>query len=280
MLNIKLNDLVTNVFLPYNFGGLLIKEIQEWNPDLNRIADDEIKHAVSVRLDDLAEFYEKIGATSSKSKTIRINQRLREYLSYWDIYILLFELGDQFRDELKDWQAILLSTDESALYADGKRDRYGDDVLRAFPSASLHAAEACKCYALNRWTACTYHCIGVIECGIKALCKELNAEVDFEKSELTWEKMINAIEKQLTPQRDGSSGVIKPAPRKVSHPDSWHQDEGFFRAIIAELRSIQRGFRNPTMHFRIVYPSDRDQAQALLTSSASFLRLLSRKVRE
>lgn len=280
MRDIALYDLASFVTRPYTIGENLMKQLQEWKVDTNGAADEVYKQHLAELLDDLAKFYETIGVPSSTRMALRLKKRLDEYLSYRDIYISLSQLGDGFRDELKDRQAILLDNDESGLYVDGERDRYGDDVLLAFPSASLHAAEACKCYALNRWTACTYHCIGVIECGIKALCNALDAEVDFEKSELTWEKMINAIEKQLTPQRDGSSGVIKPAPRKVSHPDSWHQDEGFFRAIIAELRSIQRGFRNPTMHFRIVYQSDRDQARALLDSSASFLRHLSRKVRE
>lgn len=225
-------------------------------------------------IDDARGFFQDIEAEMSRKHAQRICLFLDENITYLELLSHIQSLRSTFFDEIDGWKVIVLNEKEALIYDHGERLEFGSEVAVAFPSARHAMAEACRCYALSSWSACEYHCIGVIEIGFKALCRELAVTIDLDARDCDWGKMINAVESQIR-----AKGHV-PAPRKTSHPSTWGEDEQFFNGCLTDLASVQKALRNPTMHFRKLMAPDQTESRRVLTQSGFFMRHLAQKIKE
>jgi hypothetical protein len=141
-----------------------------------------------------------------------------------------------------------------------KEPLFGQSVFDAFPSLIDEIAEAGKCLALDRNTACVFHLMRVMEGGLKLLSKKL--EIPYAPS---WESHIKQITAKVAAQHK-TKGI------------KWKKDEAFFKDVLGDLTSVKMAWRNPTMH--IVKSYDSKQAENVLNAVGSFMRHLATRLKE
>ncbi len=139
-------------------------------------------------------------------------------------------------------------------------------ALTAFPSAKHDAVEASRCYAVGCYTACVFHCMGVLQSGLYAMAIEL--KVSFKHSiELTeWNAVISGIESQIEPIRH--------------RPKTDERDEilTFFSGCAAQFRYFKDAWRNHVAHMRKDYGAG--EAWQTMGHVLDFMKLLSTRLHE
>ena len=143
---------------------------------------------------------------------------------------------------------------------DSLADAIRSNVSTSFPTASFDIAEAGKCLALGRNTACVFHLMRVVEIGLKALGRELEAPIEGIDS---WEdilrKLRDALKLRLFDKR--------PDPSKQ-----------YFDSLIGYLYAIKTAWRNPTMHIGAKY--DEEEAAGIFNAVKIFMRTAAEKLND
>ncbi len=136
----------------------------------------------------------------------------------------------------------------------------------AFPSARYDMEEACRCHALGRYTACVYHCMGILQCGLYALAADLQVAFSYSIELAEWSAVITSIETKIKPFREG--------PRS----DKKDADLSFYSECASQFRYFKDAWRNHVGHSREVY--DRDQAHSALIHVRDFIEKRSLRIKE
>jgi HEPN domain-containing protein len=75
---------------------------------------------------------------------------------------------------------------------------FGSEVAKAFQSTDYDAREAAQSYAVGRYTACVFHCMRVLEHGLRALANDVNRTFDRQQ----WKNIIDEIESEIVKIRE------------------------------------------------------------------------------
>jgi hypothetical protein len=145
------------------------------------------------------------------------------------------------------------------------RELFGDEVVGSFPSSLRDIEDASKTLAYGQGTACVFHLMRVLECGLRALAVSLNDSRINPKTNPSWENILSKCDEELQ----------KPLAKRSAE---WKTDEPFFSSATANLRAVKDAWRNPTMHVEIFY--DPEMAKDVWHSSRAFMRHLATKLRE
>lgn len=128
---------------------------------------------------------------------------------------------------------------------------FGIEVDKAFREAADDIEAAGKCLALRQGTACVFHCMRVLELGLKELGSVLG--IPYAPS---WESYIKQIAGKIEEKHKRKGKV-------------WRRDESLFRDLLGDLQSIKLAWRNPTMH--IVRKYAPDEAEEVFRASRRFM---------
>ena len=156
----------------------------------------------------------------------------------------LLAIHNLLRDELSEGQALK----HRVQYLNAKEPLFGLEVHACFGAAIDDIEEAGNCLATDNGTAAVFHLMRVMECGLKALGKELG--IPYAPS---WESYINQTPH---PKR----------PRKVK------KNLKFYKEILGDLQSVKFVWRNPTMHIDRKYSPD--EAEEIFKSVRRFMQRL------
>lgn len=189
--------------------------------------------------------------------------QINESLQYEDLKSALNELANTVRRELLCATVLCLNPKRSEFY-DGK-NLFGDEVATNFPSTAFDIVEAGNCLATERSTAVVFHLVRVLEVGLRALGKTLNAPHLDANRNPTWESILTRCDAELK------------KPRKDRSPD-WQANEDFYTEATARLRSVKDAWRNPTMHVDKKYTPD--EAQDIYNAARTFMRHLASRLQE
>ena len=166
------------------------------------------------------------------------------------------DLESRIIDELKYTTCFALEGKAEEFY---RADQlFGSKVADRFPEAGEDIAEAGKCLALDRGTACVMHLQRVLECGLDALGKAVGVV----KPMRDWGKYVEEIAKELE-RSFKASGARTP-------------DEQFYAESYVTFDAIRRAWRNPSMHVEKTHTPD--QAEAIFVSSKSFMQHLATRL--
>jgi hypothetical protein len=135
---------------------------------------------------------------------------------------------------------------------------FGQPVVDAFPDAARDVAAACRCYALDEWTATVFHCMRVLEHGLKWMAGRFN--VPFETD--SWHKVIRAIEDEIHVLRNKNG---------LTQMD--RDDITFYSDAAAQFRYFKDAWRNHVSHAREHY--DEREAIKVLSHVGEFMQHLS-----
>jgi hypothetical protein len=94
----------------------------------------------------------------------------------------------------------------------------GIETLLQFPSVEWEATEAASCYALERYTACIFHLMRVLEYGLASLASALSVTI----TNPNWHQILKACEDQIK--------------TLSAHDPNWRQNEQFYNGVALEFR--------------------------------------------
>ncbi len=146
-----------------------------------------------------------------------------------------------------------------------KKNPFGGDVPRSFPSAIYDIEEAGKCLALDRYTACVFHLMRVLEIALRALAKKLNDETVDPERNPSWERILNRIRCEMNKDKKDRS-------------PEWLADEEFLVEAAAHLQTVKNAWRNPTVHPQNSYTVD--EAGEIFQSVKAFMKHVAPRLEE
>jgi len=137
-------------------------------------------------------------------------------------------------------------------------------ALGAFPRIRADAFDATDCYGMGKNTACVFHCMRVLEIGLRALAENVGLKFDVQQ----WKNIIDEIEREIEKIRDnGLPGVTK------ADKDARLQ---FLSEAAKEFFYFKDGWRNYVSHNRMT--SDEFDALRTLEHVRSFMNHLSEQL--
>lgn len=174
-------------------------------------------------------------------------------------------LMEALEDELTRKVILYIPHDDMKFYS--RPELWFPKSTSAFPSAKPDIEEACKCYALERYTACVYHSMGVLQAGLYAMAHDLGVILKYPVQMAEWQEVISAVEVKIEPLRQ--------LPR--NHPQ---RDEllSFYSGCAAQFRFLKDAWRNHVAHIRERYSGS--DAHTILIHTRDFMEYLSTKLHE
>ncbi len=160
-------------------------------------------------------------------------------------------------------QIVFLRVDPSRVGFFEGRERFGEEVEKAFPSARYDMEEAAKCFALNRYTACVLHLNRVLEVGLDALKKKAGVA----SHSPTWNAALAQIEKATSAK-----------PEKDKTPDERAEDT-FVRDAVHFLTTVKNAVRNPSVH-KVERTYTDESAKEVYMAIRAFMRHLATQLTE
>jgi hypothetical protein len=171
------------------------------------------------------------------------------------------ELFRQYVRELKDRLDIELKTRFFLVIMPGGREKYynpdesifGKNVAIKFPELVEDISEAGNCFALDRFTACVFHLMRVMEKGVQKFADKMGISPSVTYYD-EWQTILNAIR-----------GQVNSLYPKHNNPDRIK-----YESIIAHFETIKIAWRNPTMHPKATYTEE--EAKTLLDAVRIFIK--------
>ena len=172
-------------------------------------------------------------------------------------------LRKRIDDELKNRQFLTIEPSKSRYY----RCRYlfGEEVSRNFPSSDGDIEEAGNCFALDRYTACVFHLMRVMEVALRVLANSLRDQQVDPKHNRSWDSILKKFRNELEKTRADRS-------------QEWKTEDEFYSGAAATLMAVKDAWRNPTMHVETSY--DEQKALDVLNAVGAFMRHISAKLHE
>jgi len=139
---------------------------------------------------------------------------------------------------------------------------FGEEVNRAFPSATRDIREAGTCLALGLGTACVFHSMRVLEHGLRALAEALGLTFSVEQ----WLVIIKQIESKIC--------ALENLPKSQQRI----RDQEFYSGAAKNFRYFKDAWRNHVMHGKEHY--DEREANTVLEHVNDFMTHLSTRLKE
>jgi hypothetical protein len=165
-------------------------------------------------------------------------------------------------DELKSRQIFLMQGAHVSYY-EQTEPLFGLEVRNNFPSAAYDITEAGKCYSLNRWTACVFHLMRVLERGLSVFADRFGIPSDH----TNWHNIIEGIEKAV---RNMANDPVRPA--------DWKDQQEFFSQAASHFMVLKDAWRNYTAHARGKYTDE--EAEMLIMNVRGFMQKLATRLHE
>ena len=232
----------------------------------NLLADEEtltfFAEQVNELKDQLLELNLDVSAKAARRLHVGLTRTKRDKPEVWGTYVtrLSEELRQRVADELEG-RAIYYVSDRVDLLSDSPL--FGNEVDGAFPSAQYDIAEAGRCLALSRSTACVVHLMRALEVALASLATALGLSLTTDN----WNTILNDIENEIR------------ARTKAKHGQTWKdQDEPFFAGAATHFRLVKNAWRNHAAHGRGKYTEQ--EAEDIYGSVRAFMRHLSDRLTE
>ena len=169
-------------------------------------------------------------------------------------------LSGRFNDEVKN--ETFLTVEPKSIPYFRKPELFGELVAEKFTSTSIDIEEAGNCFALNRYTACVFHLMRVLQKGLQVMAKALDVGYQIEN----WGKMIQEIEAKIK-----AFDALAKSPEKT-------EMKRFYSDAAMEFRYFKDAWRNHVVHENILF--DEDRTRTILEHVRSFMQSLATKLSE
>lgn len=171
------------------------------------------------------------------------------------------QLHREVVSDLSRRSVLIFTKAEAALYSMWQAPWGG--AVKEFSDSLSDMEAASKSLACDLGTACAFHCMRVVEIGLRALVKKVGTQQPTVGNP-NWNHWLQPIESQLSPNN------------KHLRTAEWNANPQFYADTTTRLLGVRDAWRNPTMHVERAYQPD--EAQEVLISSQMFMKRLSEKV--
>lgn len=172
------------------------------------------------------------------------------------------ELPSRIEDEIG--KTTLFCIDRYAGYMTDAQ-HFGAEFATRFPSAGYEVAEAAKCLALSRSTACVFHLMRTTEVGIRAVARCLSIPDPTKPAEKNWGEILKAM-------KSGLDSRWPTASQKMGG------DGQFIESVYVSLGGIKNPLRNATMHVDAVYTEE--EAETIFILVRGFMKKIASRMDE
>jgi hypothetical protein len=169
-------------------------------------------------------------------------------------------LRERIEDDLDSVNFLVIETSHRRMFEDD--DQFGPDVRLAFPDATWDIREAMQCFALERYTACGYHLMRVLDHGLKEIAFRFGVTYDHRN----WENVLRDIRNEFPKMHQN--------PRWDCYAN-WKDHSEFYAKVIGCLDIDKIGWRNPLAHSRAKL--DQADAELLMDKVRAFMVQLSQQ---
>lgn len=201
--------------------------------------DEVFQPVVQKRVSNLGEPLREFGVSQRLwEKFQRLNDNLEpERFETARAEVLLEELLHDLLSELTEPQFLSIATEKRELYAQTEPP-FGVLVEAAFPQAVKDSRAAGRCLALDEWTACVFHCMRVLEIGLRPIAARFG--VPFATD--SWHTVLRGIEDGLTHLRN-----------QKNLNDKDRAEITFYSEAAIQFRHFKDAWRNHVSHARESY---------------------------
>ena len=237
--------------------------------------------AVGITLACVTEDCKKLNLISSTKQLERIGlilEHATREISGTDLLVMFSELRRRVEEDLEESVFYQVEPEQMRLcFARSRANNltefslktaaefFDAKVVASFPSAADDIAEACRCLAFGRNTACVFHLMRVLELGLTPLGAVFNVSL----AHTNWAPAIDQIE----------SGIRKMSsdPNWTAQPD-WKDQQEFYSQAASHFRILKDAWRNYTAHARGKY--DDREASDIVVGIRSFMEKLATRLHE
>jgi HEPN domain-containing protein len=244
------------------------KDVCQINGAIDSNKGDGAKRAdIAAALMDIQEHCEFLGLQSTLAKVKRCYEQAKigtldksEWMNHLD------ELESRFHDDIKGLHLLYIEPKKFALYIE--QQPFGEEVHSRFFLANHDIREATRCLALNRYDACVFHSMRVLEHGLRALSERITNKRVVNPN---WADMIKDIENAIK-TRDSEN------PRKPR----WKREREFFIQAALHFRYLKDALRNNSAHVTAgpVEMYENDSAEAVFEHVRDFMQHLTTKLKQ
>lgn len=175
------------------------------------------------------------------------------------------EVDHIVRDELAKRELFFVPSDRAHFYNE-PLSGWGE-LEKAFPSAVFDAEEAAKCLALDRGTACVFHCMRILQIGMASMARAMNASITNPEDQ-NWSRVIESINARLR--------EVQPGYAKASEMSE--DDRRFFAQPALQFMYFKDAFRNYVMHRPMKF--DAKGAESVFNHTRETMALLATRLTE
>jgi hypothetical protein len=128
---------------------------------------------------------------------------------------------------------------------------FGKDVGEKLPSAAEDSQEAATCLSLERWTACVFHLMRVMEIGVQKFGEKIGVKLVGEKN---WQNILDEVNKSIRSMDQKADQTKK------------------YAALAAHLYNVKIAWRNEVMHPKATYtPQEADEIYKHVSTFIGYL---------
>ena len=163
--------------------------------------------------------------------------------------------------ELHEYLFLAVSSQWRELYED-PQSWFGLTAVQKFQGVERDVRDACQCFALGQWTATVFHCMGILEVGLRSLAADLALpNVEYED----WKNILDQIEKKIKAMEQ---------ERKTAERI---ERVRYYSEAASQFRLFKDAFRNHVSHHRSHASYDEQDAKKILDGVRDFMLALAKK---
>jgi hypothetical protein len=175
---------------------------------------------------------------------------------------LFGECYSRIHDELEARLFIAAPPSRASFYEPAE-PLFGSSVDDAFPSAAWDIAEAGRCFAVRRNTACVFHLMRTLEVGLRVFAAEFHVVADH----TNWHNIIEGIEK-----------AVRGMGNDPARQGDWKNQQEFYSQAASHFMMLKDAWRNFTAHARGKYTDE--EAEVLVLHVRAFMQKLATRLHE
>lgn len=233
---------------------------------LNSRMADNSRNDLLISLDIIYKECVSMGLTASAASASQLRESIEKNQHAPTVAGISRHLQGRLEDELKAALFFHLTPDRARMY--NVDEAFGPEVSDAFPSASYDLREAGNCYALSRYTACVFHLMRVLECGLQAVSRA----TDITDPRPNWDPVVKRLDKLLKMDTDH----LKKNP--TDRVAEVHDNRDFYAGVSSHFHAIKLAWRNRVMHIERSYSEE--DAKEIMNASKGLMRQLATRLHE
>lgn len=226
---------------------------------LPHFEDAELRERMAATIATMRDHLATIGDRSSWAAAERFQNYLRDperSLPFSEVKEHLRDIESRFADHLGFVRLFVLRSEQLPLLGSAV-ELLGEPTASRFPSIWFDCEEVAKCICVLRPTAAVFHCMRILEIGIRAFAARLGIPDPVKPAERNWVTILRLIK--------GKIDSTYPATSRM--PGS---EGAFLEWLYATLDAVKNPWRNETVHVEGVYTDG--EAQYLMMNTIAFIQ--------